>query len=405
MAKDVLDPFMDSYRANFSGIKKTPTRQARIFEMASSEDAPKMFNQTIPLPKDKDLLVPNQTQQADQSCWTWAVTMHKLIIGAPGCFFAEPITGPRTCPGLPDEAKEPLVNRHSAEDWSRAYWLIKTKIRQASRTDGQEGAGRTQNKDPLEPLALTIDQEANRGTEAHPLNRTQLGAASTAPLPSRDNNAALEHAYDFMVGAGLPDNLIEATNPKAQGEGYDAFEKMMDKNRPATAGNLQKKYDRLHARPALTIAAQADLCTKLGKSVTILYPLIDDEHPLVPTTQQVEQVTDDFLSAHNPASTLSERILRHQHEQMLKHDATEQTLADEGGDQNPNVDDFRKSYIDLQAQLNAVSTTLPTFVDTCATLGMDPSRPILEPIPTAIPTNAPAATVRTLKPWQVQFLA
>ena len=99
--------------------------------------------------------------------------------------------------------------------------------------------------------------------------------------------------------------------------------------RPAAAGSLQKLYDETHARPRLTASAQADLCNRSRKSARILYPIVDDEHPLVPTTEHVDQITQDVLSAPTNASTLSERLLRDRNEQVLFNDAVDQTVAAE----------------------------------------------------------------------------
>ncbi len=129
--------------------------------------------------------------------------------------------------------------------------------------------------------------ETNRHSESTVSTLPQMAGASTAPLSSRDNNDVLDQQYDTMVCAGLPDDLEEPTVPEEQEKGYDEFEKLMEQ-RPAAVGSLQKIYDRTHARPPLTAKAQADLCTRLGKSVKILYPIVDDEHPLVPTTEYLE---------------------------------------------------------------------------------------------------------------------
>ena len=95
--------------------------------------------------------------------------MQRLIVGDPGHFSAKQVTGTRACRGLPHEAKQPLENGHSAEDWSRAYWLIKSRIRMGSRGDKEEATARQRNEDHVEPLFLTIEKETNRHPEANML--------------------------------------------------------------------------------------------------------------------------------------------------------------------------------------------------------------------------------------------
>ena len=60
---------------------------------------------------------------------------------------------------------------------------------------------------------------------------------------------------------------------------------------------------------------------------------------------------------------------------------------------------------ELQTSLSSVKATPPTFVQACSILDLNPSRPVLELEPAALPSDRPAAAVRTLKPWQVRMLA
>ena len=123
--------------------------------MAYGEDAPAIFDESIPLPQDPDNPNPNSAEQVDRAIWTRVVSMHKLMVSAPCHFFAEPVKkGKRTCEGLPDETREPLMNGHSPEDWSRAYWLLNCRIRQSSRQRA-DSMGRQRNEGPLAPGMLT----------------------------------------------------------------------------------------------------------------------------------------------------------------------------------------------------------------------------------------------------------
>ena len=409
-ANRVLEPFMQSFKAHFGGTKAIQVRAKRLFDLASSEEAPEWLDKSVPLPRDPNNPDPTERELSDRAQWTWVISMHKLMRCDPTHFFAEPLAkGTRACPGLPDEKKEPLIQGHTPEDWYRAYVILKTRIRMASRPTTDGTATRRRSEPTEEPLCLTIEQEAARVTGQTVLPPTQMPGAPAVPLQSGECNAPAE--YDDLVGAGVPEDVEEPASAEERHKGYDEFDKLMDA-RPAAAGSLQKLYDQNHARPRLTASAQADLCMRLGKSVKILYPIVDDEHPLVPTTEHVDQITEDFLSEPTNSSTLSERLLRDGNEQVLLNDAVNQTVAAEIRQDNVDailneqkVNELRESYMKLQTTLNAVSATPPTFPEACSTLNMDPSRPILELIRDALPADGPATTVRALKPWQVQFLA
>ena len=149
-------------------------------------------------------------------------------------------------------------------------------------------------------------------------------------------NETLVDKYDNMVGMGLPNDGEESSEAEEQYQRYDEFERLMEE-RPVAAGNLQKEYDRQHSRTPLIAAAQADLCTHLGMSVQILYPLVDDEHPLIPSTEHVDQTTPHQLTwyiACAPSYFLSfpmaeiSRFRRDITKQVLEiHDSTRSSLA------------------------------------------------------------------------------
>ncbi len=124
-----------------------------------------MFDLAIPLPLDADNPEPNVAEQSDRAHWTWAVSMHKLLEADPDRFFAEPVKGERTCPGLADEQKEPLHNGHSAEDWSRAYHLLKGRIRFQSRKVTLRHTLESQKPDESEPPELSDYAETEKEQE------------------------------------------------------------------------------------------------------------------------------------------------------------------------------------------------------------------------------------------------
>ena len=193
VGEGIIQSFYLSRKNNFEQSKQNFPPIKKIFLYAYSNDAPSMFDKSIPLPKDCDDINPDKAKMNDRATWTYVVSMHNLMVKTPERFFAEPITTnqKRQCPGLPNEESgaHVLRNGHSPEDWNRAYWILRAKIRIELRKNTST-TGRSRSDEAEEPLCLTVEQECTRTLEIEASRVSDANSAS-GQLLSTDNNEDL----------------------------------------------------------------------------------------------------------------------------------------------------------------------------------------------------------------------
>ena len=64
---------------------------------------------------------------------------------------------------MSNKGPEILRNGHNPEDWSRAYWLLRTSVCHSSRTKASASTPTRFRNDPTEePIYLTLGQERTR---------------------------------------------------------------------------------------------------------------------------------------------------------------------------------------------------------------------------------------------------
>ena len=274
-AETVLEPFIASFKAHFGSTKAIQVRRQRLFEVAYGEEAPAMFHLSIPLPQDPNNPDPNERELSDRALWTWVVTMHKLIVCSPSHFFAEPgVKGERTCQGLPDERREPLENGHSPEDWSRAYSLIKARIRMSSRPTAGESSTRQRNEQTVEPLCLTIEQEAVRHLKQNVLPLTQTPGASAAPLPSGNDNDTVDQTVAAEIRQDNLDAIHNEQRAQELRESYMTLQTTLNtvSTTPPTFAEACSTLNMDPSRPILELITDALPADRSATAVRALKP-------------------------------------------------------------------------------------------------------------------------------------
>ena len=421
VGKGVIHLFYLSFKNKFGNVKQSSTKVKKIFLYAYSNNAPSMFDKPIPLPKDPDNINPNKAEMGDRAIWTYVVAMHKIMVQDPIRFFAEPIitNQKRQCPGLLNEesGEDTLRNGHSPEDWNRAYWLLRAKIRIESRPDKQNTntARRNRSDEAEEPLYLTVDQERTRTLEVEESRASDADSAPGRSL-STDNNNDLVDEIRFIQESDPGDEITEPLNLEDQKASFEMLENMMQKNISQSTGKITEEYSKHLRSKKLSAERQEVLCQEMCDQVTILYPLITPTSPLVPTTTQIEQMTREFFESNpndnNLARQLPTKVTETANETRSLNEILTAELLGDNRDKvaDPSkVEDLRKAYMTLQTTLNAVSAIPPTYVAACRNLGLDPNRPILELATIAAQTKRKGTDNRERNPgrsnsWPGQIL-
>lgn len=164
-------------------------------------------------------------------------------------------------------------------------------------------------------------------------------------------------------------------------------------NKTGDMNLVQQRFS--HGRPIMSEQEQAVVCKQLASKVTVQYPEVTADDPIVSSTAHIEQQA--MLAIETSARLAQKHQLAPEDPQQAftARAVTESAIRDAENVSN----DHRRQFWQFQNSVNASSATPPSYVDAYKTLKLDVNRP-------TIPTDEAATTTTALilLPHQVQAI-
>jgi hypothetical protein len=329
---NLLDTFFESRKRGFGIVNRNETSTwscKAIFECIESASLAEqeLFNRpTIPIKHEQ---LPGTTIKSTLPGYlTWINVMHRLILQNKDSFEN-------------DEKLSPYIGPHTAEDWYRAYSLIRYHHRMVTQ-------------------AVKLSKSNARG----PLN---LAAEAPKFLIDADYRASAVKDDDDLAAA------VDTEDSSSEDEDENNVAKDMD-------AELQDRIDKTYEEGALMLSAGGDLNVATKNC----------GRPLLTRAQVGRFLESEGKKARilhdigrDPSDVMSQKIFQ------AAEAAGSLSAVELDELQNNTYSHERQEFWKVMGDISAVSVPTPSYLDCCKALGIDPkTRPL-------------GNNGRSFQPWQV----